>query len=408
MHPAFHLQPPRRPNPFSHRQGGTSTSPEDPPKDGDSLLIDNILLPTAKLSKDLLESNVLVDSETRTPEEAHSQEEAVLLSYVENRKKHHALSILDGIKIGILTGVGAGLASIPIALGLNKMGVLKDYPHRLEKGNFLKFVMYHLLFQGFEEVAKTDKGLKNKLVAILPNVLKTTAFGVISGAFLSMYLTKHQVKSAKHIANEWHENSEKAQVFQDEEKKTNAKTQDPYKESPNHSLEKTLSYPEWKHFAENWKHHVVEALKFNFIISTAVLGVQIAGLVSGLWLAKHEGVQVKKYFDAIAQPFEDPKSPLHFANTMKGGLVGWIKAKSQMKDSATIHKSFQAEWPTLALGWLTGRFSLLSVARLSMLSVLTAKFWADKNIKHIKDIETDVQNTQDDKPKTSPKVNEPR
>jgi hypothetical protein len=43
-----------------------------------------------------------------------------------------------------------------------------------------------------------------------------------------------------------------------------------------------------------------------------------------------------------------------------------------------------------------------------MLSVLTAKFWGDKNVKHIKDLESDVQNTNEDRPKTNLKVNEGR
>ena len=403
MNVAFHfVSSPSLKKSILQRQGDSSESSDD----STSLLIDNILLPTARLSKDLLESDVVVDSQTRTPEEAHSQEEAVLLSYVENRQKHHALSILDGAKIGILTGVGAGLASIPIALGLNTMGVLKKYPPTLKKGNFFQFVTYHVLFQGFEEIAKADKSFNSKLLAILPSVLKTTAFGVLSGVFLSLYLTKHQVKSAKHFANEWHKSSENAQVLQSNDVKDSQTPKDLNDSVPSQEHEKTLTYPEWKHFAENWKHHVAEAFKFNFIISTAVLGLQIAGLVTGLWLAKQEGLVIKKYFDAMAQRFEDKNSLLHFANNWKGGIVDWIKAKSKLPDSKSIHESFQDEWPTLALGWLTGRFSLLNVARLSMLSVLTAKFWADKNIKHIKDIETDVQNTQDDKAKTSPKVNE--
>lgn len=390
--------------PTAHRQGASSASLEDSQK-GESLLIENILLPTARLSKDLLESDVVVDSQTRTPEEAHSQEEAVLLAYVENRKKHHALSVLDGANIGILTGVGAGLASIPIAVGLKKTGVLDNFPHALEKGNFLQFVTQRLLFQGFEEITKADNDtLEKKLLAIRPSVFKTIGFGMLSGVFLSMYLTKHQVKSAKHIANEWHKNSEKAQDAS-KEKGIDAKTSDQDEDSPDHSLEKTLTYPEWKHFAENWKHHVAEAFKFNFIISTAMLGLQVAGLGMGLWLAKREGLKVKDLLEALVKRVEDLEFPLSFVKNLMGGFFNWIKEKSELDDDK-IHKSIQKDFPTLALGWLTGRFSVLNVVRLSMLSILTAKFWADKNIKSIKELETNVSPTQDDKPKTSPKVNE--
>jgi hypothetical protein len=395
--------PIRLKSPQAHRQGDSSATPEANPPNEESLLIDNILLPTARLSKDLLE-----ESETRPPETAHSREEAVLLSYVKNRQKHRALSVLDGASIGISTGVVAGLASIPIAFALNKTGVLNHYPHALKEGNFFQFLMYHLLFQGFEEVAKADNTLKSKLLTILPSVLKTMGFGVLSGVFLSMYLTKHQVKLAKHIANEWHKLSEDDENHQTSTGQTPANSKNANDENDHPLPEKSLTYPEWKHYAENWKHHAVEAFKFNFVFSTVMLGAQILGLVMALGVAKREGLLIKKYFDAMAKRFEDKDSVLHFMNNWQGGLVGWIKAKSNLPNSKAIHDSFQKEWPTFALTCLTARFSLLNVARLSMLSVLTAKFWGDKNIKHIKDLESDVQNTNEDRPKTNLKVNEGR
>ena len=377
-------------HPLLHRQGETATSAEAPAVDPESLLVDKILLPTARLSRD-----IIADLETRPPQDAHSQEEAVVLSYIENRQKHRALSILDGALMGLLTGVVAGLASIPIALSLAKTNVLTQYPNTLEKGKVFKFVINHVLFQGFEEIAKAENTLKSKLLSILPSVLKTTAFGVLSGAFLSMHLTKHQVKSAKHIANEWHKNSESTQ-----ESQTTAKNSRTPHAPSGDSSEPTMTYTQWKHYAEDWKHHAVEAFKFNFLISTAVLGVQITALAAVLWLAKREDMIIKKYFDALATHLKNPESPLHFINSWEVGVVDWIKAKSALPNSKAIHESFQREWPTQALSWLTGRFSVLNVARLSMLSVLMAKLWADKNTTHIKDLETDIHHSQGQKPKT--------
>ena len=136
------------------------------------------------------------------------------------------------------------------------------------------------------------------------------------------------------------------------------------------------------------------------MISTAVLGVQITALAAVLWLAKREDMIIKKYFDALAKRLEHPKSSLNFINSWEVGVVDWIKAKSALPNSKAIHESFQREWPTQALSWLTGRFSVLNVARLSMLSVLMAKLWADKNTTHIKDLETDIHHSQGQKPKT--------
>ena len=381
---------------FLSREGTTSTQPNEPKQDGESLLIDALLLPTARLSKDLLESDVLLDSKTRSPEEARSQEEAVLLSYVKNRQKHHALSVLDGAEIGIVTGIGTGLASILLSFVLSKTDLFHQYPEKLEKGKLAHFLINKLLFHGFEELVKTENTLKSKLFAIIPSVLKTTLFGVLSGVFLSIYLTKHQVKSAKHIANKWHQNSELNQANQADSQNA------PLSSKP----EKTLTYAEWKHFAENWKHHVTEALKFNFIISTVILGLQMTGFVLALGIAKHEGLQVKNLFTAATKWLEDKNSPVHFLNDRKGGIVPWIKEKNQLANSKAIHESLQKELPTIVWGWLTARFSLLNVARLSMLSVLTAQFWANKNIKHIKNLEIDVQNMQENKTKTNLKMNE--
>jgi hypothetical protein len=381
-------------HPLLHRQGETATSSEAPTLDPESLLVDKILLPTARLSRD-----IIADLETRPPQDAHSPEEAVVLSYIENRKKHRVLSILDGAMMGLLTGVLAGFASIAIALSLAKTGVLKHYPHTLEKGKVFEFVINHVLFQGFEEIVKAESTLKSKLLSILPSVLRTTAFGVFSGAFLSMYLTKHQVKSAKHIANEWHKNSEMVRNSTQESQTTPQNWH--LQQAPSgDSSEPTLTYAQWKHYAEDWKHHAVEAFKFNFLISTAVLGVQITALVVALWLARREELGIKKYFDALATHLKNPRSPLHFINSWEVGVVDWIKAKSDLPNSKAIHESFQHEWPTQALTWLTGRFSILNVARLSMLSILMAKLWADKNTTHIKDLETDVSHSQRQKPKT--------
>jgi hypothetical protein len=381
-------------HPLLHRQGETATSSEAPTLDPESLLVDKILLPTARLSRD-----IITDLETRPPQDAHSQEEAVVLSYVENRQKYRVLSILDGAFMGLFTGVVAGLASIPIALGLAKTNLLTHYPNTLEKGKVFEFVINHLLFQGFEEIAKAENTLKSKLLSILPSVLKTTAFGVLSGAFLSMHLTKHQVKSAKHIANEWHKSSERLEN-PSQKSQTSAQNSHASQAPSSDSSEPTLTYAQWKHYAEDWKHHAVEAFRFNFLISTAVLGVQITALAAALWLAKREELVIKKYFDALATHLKNPRSPLHFINSWEVGVVDWIKAKSDLPNSKAIHESFQHEWPTQALTWLTGRFSILNVARLSMLSILMAKLWADKNTTHIKDLETDVSHSQRQKPKT--------
>ncbi|XVJ51879.1 MAG: hypothetical protein HEQ32_07325 [Vampirovibrio sp.] len=352
----------------SARQGGGGPSAPD----DSTVLMEGLLLPTAQLSQSLIDNNQLLAPPERHPQEARSTEESILLSYVQNRHKHQILSILDGSLLGIATGALTALSAIPVSILMKRAGLLKHFSQVPQKDNRLQFLKQQFLFRGFYDLAEAD----NKLLASLSPVLRTSLFGAVSGFFLSLHLARHQTKEATHLADLLHQ-----------EKEPNTQANQGNKTPPS---EKVMSYPEWKSFAENGNHQIMQALKFNFLISTTVLGLQMLSLFTLAKAAQKEQLHIKKMFQLLVNTLENPHSPLRLLNLVEHNAVQWIKEKNKLSSSQKIHEAIEAELPTAIQHMCLGRFNLLNIARLSMLSLFMAAFWVNKNKTHIKNVEMDV------------------
>lgn len=374
----FYLKPTRTATdepPPTESQGNPKTSTVESSLNPEDALIDNVLLPTAHFSRSLLDSNSVFVPNERQSTEAETQEEAYLLTYIENRKKYRLLSLMDGLLLGLGTGALASLVAVPFAFLAKKSGILKGYPERVSKWQHIPL---KLLLQGIHQIHASERSAQG----VFGQILTISAFGGLSGLLLSRHLGNHQMKTARYVANELHFEHDSAHDKSEEVREAHHALTHPYT---------VKTYPEWKHYATDGSHHTGEAFKFNFGIATTILGIQIMGLRGLAHFAKSEKAPVLHLFKKMNRWIEAPYSPLGILKIFAKESVQWIKAKSQLKNSTQVHEELQNEIPRATEQWIFNRFNLLNMARLGLLSLIMAELWARNNKQHIRHVEQEVK-----------------
>jgi hypothetical protein len=336
-------------------------------------LIENVLLPTAHFSRSLLDSNSVFVPNERKASDAENQEEAYLLTYIENRKKNRMLSLMDGLLLGLGTGVLASLVGLPFAFVAKESGIFKHYPEKVKAWHHIPT---KLLLHGIQQIQASERTPQG----VLGHVLKMATFGGLSGLLLSRYLGNHQMKSARYVANELHHEHDQSFAVQEDHNKLTH----PYA---------VKTYSGWKHYATDGSHHTWEAFKFNFGISTAILLAQILGLRGLAHFAKSEKAPILPLFQKLRRWIEAPYSPLGLMKIFAKESVQWIQAKSQLKNCTQIHEQLQSEVPYATEEWIFNRFNVLNMARLGVLSFIMAELWAKNNKQHIRHVEQNVNKT---------------
>jgi hypothetical protein len=362
----------------SEEEKSNASTPPNTPKplslkdQAETTLLDNFILPTAKMSNELMHLDETLLGKKLHPKDAYSYEERVLLTYSDDTETGRFRHALRGALVGGIAGAITAVGFIPFNLlhtsmdkGINELKTAKDWGKAF-------------LFGGLHQY-NTDKYLRSVAVGVLQSV----AAAAFTGMLVSENQTREQSTQADDLAQRMH-----TEVDKQKASPVKLKHHAEYHQIPQ-------DYHEWQHGKTDWKNNLKSAAIFNYGFSSGMFLLQMGAL--GLILS----TRIEKTSHNELLSFVGNAVSTNEKNSLLTTVVNWFDSKliqdlndirtKYHEDPKKMKDELQKRIRTSMKTRLFERFSLVNLTRLGILSGLTAIVMAIRNARNLALIHKEVK-----------------